>query len=71
MNHESIRTHDRGDFSIHGNPHDIAPQIDKFGRESLRFDHIFVNPFCAPNNQSATMTGTEVMDLKHLQLRRL
>jgi hypothetical protein len=36
-----------GDFSIHGNPHLQTPHIDKLGRESVRYDRLYVNSFCA------------------------
>jgi len=45
-----------GDFSIHGNPHLQTPHIDKLGRESVRFDHFYVNSFCAPT-RAALLTG--------------
>lgn len=45
-----------GDFSIHGNPHLQTPNIDRLGRESVRFDRFYVNSFCAPT-RAALLTG--------------
>lgn len=45
-----------GDFSINGNEHLQMPNIDKLGRESVRFDRFYVNSFCAPT-RAALMTG--------------
>lgn len=45
-----------GDFSIHGNPHVHTPNIDRLGREGVRFDRFYVNSFCAPT-RAAVLTG--------------
>ena len=45
-----------GDFSIHGNAHLQTPNIDKLGRESVRFDRFYVDSFCAPT-RAALLTG--------------
>lgn len=45
-----------GDFSINGNEHLQTPNIDRLGREGVRFDRYYVNSFCAPT-RAALMTG--------------
>lgn len=45
-----------GDFSIHGNEHVQTPNIDRLGREGVRFDRFYVNSFCAPS-RAALLTG--------------
>lgn len=45
-----------GDLSIHGNPHLQTPNLDRLGREGVRFDRFFVNSFCAPT-RAALLTG--------------
>jgi arylsulfatase len=45
-----------GDLGITGNPHVKTPAIDKFARESIRFNNFYVSPVCAPT-RSSLMTG--------------
>ncbi len=45
-----------GDLGITGNPHIQTPVIDKFARESIRFNDFYVSPVCAPTRASL-MTG--------------
>jgi len=45
-----------GDLGITGNPHVKTPVIDKFARESIRFNDFYVSPVCAPT-RSSLMTG--------------
>ncbi|MFO7670149.1 MAG: arylsulfatase [Bacteroidales bacterium] len=45
-----------GDLGITGNPHVQTPVIDKFARESIRFNNFHVSPVCAPT-RSSLMTG--------------
>ncbi len=45
-----------GDLGITGNPHIQTPAIDKFARESIRFNDFYVSPVCAPT-RSSLMTG--------------
>lgn len=45
-----------GDLGITGNPHMQTPVIDKFARESIRFNDFYVSPVCAPTRASL-MTG--------------
>jgi arylsulfatase A-like enzyme len=45
-----------GDLGITGNPHVKTPVIDKFAKESIRFNNFYVSPVCAPT-RSSLMTG--------------
>jgi len=45
-----------GDLGYTGNPHVKTPVIDKFARESIRFNKFYVSPVCAPT-RSCLMTG--------------
>jgi arylsulfatase A len=45
-----------GDFSLHGNPVLATPNLDRFGREGIRFDRFFVSPVCSPTRASL-LTG--------------
>ncbi|MDA0195024.1 MAG: arylsulfatase [Bacteroidetes bacterium] len=45
-----------GDLGVTGNPHIQTPVIDKFARESIRFNNFYVSPVCAPT-RSSLMTG--------------
>jgi arylsulfatase A-like enzyme len=45
-----------GDLSIHGNPVLETPNLDRVGREGVRFDQFHVNPVCSPTRASL-MTG--------------
>lgn len=45
-----------GDLGITGNPHVQSPVIDKFAKESIRFNNFYVSPVCAPT-RSSLMTG--------------
>lgn len=45
-----------GDLSLHGNPDIHTPVLDKFARESARFDRFYVSPLCAPTRASL-LTG--------------
>jgi arylsulfatase A-like enzyme len=45
-----------GDLGITGNPHVKTPVLDKFGRESIRFNNFYVSPVSAPT-RSSLMTG--------------
>ena len=45
-----------GDLGATGNPHVKTPVIDKFSRESIRFNNFYVSPVCAPT-RSSLMTG--------------
>ena len=45
-----------GDLGIHGNPVIHTPNLDAFGRQSVRFTDFHVSPTCAPT-RSALMTG--------------
>lgn len=44
------------DIGIHGNTIVSTPNIDKLGRESVRFNQFYVNPCCAPSRASL-LTG--------------
>lgn len=44
------------DLSIHGNPVIKTPNLDKLGRESLRFTHFYVHSVCSPTRASL-LTG--------------
>ena len=44
------------DLSIHGNPVIRTPNLDKLGRESLRFTHFYVHSVCSPT-RAAIMSG--------------
>jgi arylsulfatase A-like enzyme len=45
-----------GDLGVTGNPHVKTPAIDKFAKESVRFNNFHVSPVCAPT-RSSLMTG--------------
>jgi arylsulfatase A-like enzyme len=45
-----------GDLGLHGNERIRTPNIDRLGRESIRFDRFFVSPLCAPTRASL-LTG--------------
>ena len=45
-----------GDLGITGNPHIKTPVIDRFAKESMRFNQFYVSPVCAPT-RSSLMTG--------------
>lgn len=45
-----------GDLGITGNPNVKTPSIDKFARESIRFNNFYVSPVSAPT-RSSLMTG--------------
>ncbi|MCI0625267.1 MAG: arylsulfatase [Acidobacteria bacterium] len=45
-----------GDLGLHGNEQISTPNLDRLGRESIRFDHFFVSPLCAPTRASL-LTG--------------
>lgn len=45
-----------GDLGFTGNPHIKTPVLDKFARESIRFNEFCVSPVCAPT-RSSLMTG--------------
>ena len=45
-----------GDFGHTGNPHVKTPNLDKFAKESIRFNNFYVSPVCAPTRASL-MTG--------------
>ncbi|SFB88339.1 arylsulfatase [Algibacter lectus] len=45
-----------GDLGYYGNPHVKTPTIDRFAKESVRFDEFLVSPVCAPT-RAALMTG--------------
>jgi len=45
-----------GDLGINGNPHIKTPVLDKFAKESIRFNNFYVSPVCAPT-RSSLMTG--------------
>lgn len=45
-----------GDLGITGNPHVKTPNIDKFARESVRFNNFYVSPVSAPT-RSSLLTG--------------
>jgi arylsulfatase A-like enzyme len=45
-----------GDFSLHGNEVLKTPNLDRFGREGIRFDRFFVSPVCSPTRASL-LTG--------------
>ena len=45
-----------GDLGITGNPHVKTPVIDRFAKESIRFNQFYVSPVCAPT-RSSLMTG--------------
>jgi arylsulfatase len=53
-----IMTDDQGygDLGFTGNPHVQTPVIDKFARESVRFNNFYVSPVCAPT-RSSLLTG--------------
>ncbi|MCD8483833.1 MAG: sulfatase-like hydrolase/transferase [Verrucomicrobia bacterium] len=44
------------DLALHGNPWVQTPNLDKLGRQSVRFNDFTVNPTCAPT-RAATLTG--------------
>ncbi len=45
-----------GDLSLHGNPRLRTPELDRLGRESVRFDDHHVAPMCTPT-RGELMTG--------------
>lgn len=45
-----------GDLGVTGNPHVKTPVIDKFAKQSVRFNNFYVSPVCAPTRASL-MTG--------------
>lgn len=45
-----------GDVTLHGNPYLSTPNMDKLGREGVRFERFYVNSFCAPT-RAALLTG--------------
>lgn len=45
-----------GDLSLHGNPHLRTPNLDRLGRDSVRFDRFYVSSVCAPT-RAALLTG--------------
>ena len=45
-----------GDLGFTGNPNVKTPVLDKFARESVRFNNFYVSPVCAPT-RSSLMTG--------------
>jgi arylsulfatase A-like enzyme len=45
-----------GDLGLHGNEQVGTPNLDRLGRESIRFDRFFVSPLCAPTRASL-LTG--------------
>lgn len=45
-----------GDLGFTGNPHVKTPVLDRFARESIRFNEFYVSPVCAPT-RSSLMTG--------------
>ncbi|MDQ3348847.1 MAG: sulfatase-like hydrolase/transferase, partial [Acidobacteriota bacterium] len=45
-----------GDLRLHGNERIDTPVLDRFARESARFDRFFVSPVCAPTRASL-LTG--------------
>ena len=45
-----------GDLSLHGNPVLRTPNLDRLGREGVRFEHFYVSPVCAPTRASL-LTG--------------
>ena len=45
-----------GDLGFTGNPHVKTPHIDRFAKESIRFNNFYVSPVCAPTRASL-MTG--------------
>jgi arylsulfatase A-like enzyme len=45
-----------GDFGYTGNPHVKTPVLDKFARESIRFNNFYVSPVSAPT-RSSLFTG--------------
>ncbi|MEW6302132.1 MAG: arylsulfatase [Verrucomicrobiota bacterium] len=53
-----IMTDDQGhgDLGFHGNPKVKTPNLDKFARESVRFENFYVSPVCSPTRASL-MTG--------------
>ena len=45
-----------GDLSLHGNDSIDTPNLDRLGRESVRFERFYVSPVCAPTRASL-LTG--------------
>jgi len=45
-----------GDLGITGNPNVKTPVLDRFAKESIRFNNFYVSPVCAPT-RSSLMTG--------------
>ena len=45
-----------GDLGLHGNPILRTPNLDRLGREGVRFDYFYVSPVCAPTRASL-LTG--------------
>jgi arylsulfatase A-like enzyme len=45
-----------GDLGFYGNPNIKTPVLDKFAKESVRFNQFFVSPVCSPT-RSSVMTG--------------
>ena len=41
-----------GDLGLHGNDSIRTPNLDRLGRESVRFDRFYVSPVCAPTRAS-------------------
>ncbi len=53
-----IMTDDQGfgDLGVHGNPKIKTPNLDAFGRQSVRLKNFYVSPVCAPTRASL-LTG--------------
>lgn len=47
-----------GDLSIHGNPYLKTPNIDRIGRNGIRFDQFYVSTVCAPS-RGAILSGMD------------
>jgi arylsulfatase A-like enzyme len=45
-----------GDLGLHGNPRLATPNLDRLGRQSVRFDSFYVSPVCSPTRASL-LTG--------------
>ena len=45
-----------GDLGIHGNPRVATPNLDRLGRQSVRFESFYVSPVCSPTRASL-LTG--------------
>lgn len=48
--------HGYGDLGLHGNPKIQTPNLDRLGRQAVRFESFYVSPVCSPTRASL-LTG--------------